>query len=214
MTRPPLVARQFSHPTGPLGRVAGRMMALGNGGLNAWVVATTAARLDPAAVGRVAELGPGPGLGLARLLDAFPHAQVWGVDRSEAMLRQARRRNAAAHRAGRLTLLRGDTTAILELAPVDLIVAVHVLYFLADPATQLGRLHAALAPGGVLALGYQLRPHMPAISQQQFPRGGHRLYESDDEVRDVLRDAGWSTVDISVDGPREAPHGRLALATR
>jgi trans-aconitate methyltransferase len=214
MGRAPLLARQFGDPSGPVGRLVGRIMVRGNRAFNGWLVEALRERLDPDAVTRIVELGPGPGVGLAYLLDAFPRARLSGVDRSDAMLSQAQRRNARAVEAGKLDLVHGDASAVQQLGPVDLIVAVHVLYFWPDPVRELGRLATALAQGGALALGYQLRPHMPRVAQQQFPKAGHRLYTSDDEVRRVLADAGLSAIDIAVKGPADAPHGRLALATR
>jgi trans-aconitate methyltransferase len=185
-----------------------------NGGFNTWVVHSLRERRDPNAVTRVVELGSGPGVGLGCLLDAFPLAQVWGVDPSSTMLGQARRHNVPAVRAGRLQLVHGDTSTALTLAPLDLIVAVHVLYFWPDPVQELTRLRAALAPNGTLALGYQLRPHMPQTAQSQFARAGHRLYDSVDEIRQLLADAGFADVDVAVKGPADSPHGHLALAGR
>jgi trans-aconitate methyltransferase len=206
------LARQFGHPRGPVGRLIGRGMARRNGDFNAWVVRSLREQLDPDAVTRVAELGPGPGIGLVCLLDAFPAAHVWGVDQSSAMLGQARRHNADALAAGRLELVHGDTSTAQRFAPLDLILAVHVLYFWPDPVGELTRLCRALGPGGAFALGYQLGPHMPLVAQQQFPRAGHRLHGTDDEIRQVLTGAGFTRVDIAVKGPADAPHGRLALA--
>ena len=48
--------RQFAGPTGPLGRVAGRLMARLNGPLNDWVVEL----LEIAPGDRVLEVGCGP----------------------------------------------------------------------------------------------------------------------------------------------------------
>ena len=206
------LARQFGHPRGPVGHLIGRGMARRNGAFNAWVVRSLRERLDPDAVTRVAELGSGPGVALAFLLDAFPAAHVWGVDLSSAMLGQARRRNAGALASGRLELVRGDTATVRGVAPLDLIAAVHVLYFWPDPVEELTLLRGALGPGGALALGYQLAGHMPPVAQQQFPRAGHRLYRTDDDVRQVLAAAGFTQVDIDVKGRADAPHGRLALA--
>lgn len=207
------MARQFGNPRGVVGRLVGRMMARGNRDLNVWVVGALRERCDPDAVTRVVEIGPGPGIGLACLLDSFPRAQVWGVDLSTTMLRQARRHNIAAVRAGRLRLEHADASAVSTMAPLDLIVAVHVLYFWPDPVPVLSRLHTALAPDGALALGFQLRPHMPAPARRNFPRAGHRLYDSDEDISRVLTEAGFTQVDIAVKGPTDAPHGRLAVAS-
>ncbi|HEX5121453.1 MAG TPA: SAM-dependent methyltransferase, partial [Pseudonocardiaceae bacterium] len=79
------LAQQFGHPSGLLGAIVGRGMAKGNAALSRWVVEQAAAHHEPP-VRRVAELGPGPGVGLEALLAQFPDAQVWGVDRSSVML--------------------------------------------------------------------------------------------------------------------------------
>jgi trans-aconitate methyltransferase len=208
------LARQFGHPRGPVGHLVGRLMVRGNGAFNTWVVESLRERLHPEAVTNVVELGPGPGVGLACLLDAFPRAQVWGVDQSPTMLGQAGRRNAPAVRAGRLRLVQGGASAVQAFAPLDLVVAVHVVYFWPDPVQQLAQLRAALAPDGALALGYQLRQHMPPVAQQQFPRVGHRVYGADDDIRHMVSEAGFADVDITVKGAADAPHGRLAVARR
>jgi S-adenosylmethionine-diacylgycerolhomoserine-N-methlytransferase len=78
---------------------------------------------------RIVELGPGPGIGLQETLKLFPQAQVWGIDLSTEMLSQSRKRNLAAVKANRLSLIEGHTTSPAQLAPVDIVLADHVLYF-------------------------------------------------------------------------------------
>jgi len=102
------------------------------------------------------------------------------------MLEQSRRRNRESVATGRLILLRGDTTSLADLAPLDLVFAVHVLYFWHHPDVELARIRHALQPEGTLALGYRLREHMPRVSQATFPNQGHRLYDSDQDVSSLL----------------------------
>jgi trans-aconitate methyltransferase len=205
-------ARQFGNPSGVLGGIAGRAMAKGNAGFNTWLVGSLAEQVPPAGVGRLLELGHGPGVGLGLLLAAFPDAAVFGLDRSAAMVAQATARNRAAIDAGRLQLQRGDVADSASLAPLDLIVAVHVIYFWPDPVTPLSALRAALAPRGTVALGYLPRPHMPKRAQQFFPRIGARVYETDDDLSDQLRAAGFANVDVRVKQDAPASGGRLVLA--
>jgi len=132
--------RQFGRPSGLPGRLVGGLMARGNRAFNIEV----AARLSRLAGGaqRIAEVGCGPGVGLAALLERFPEAQVVGIDLSPEMLAQSRARNAEAVRSGRLTLRRGGVEQLDT--PVDLIVAVHVLYFWHQPVEVLGWLRNAV----------------------------------------------------------------------
>ena len=89
----------------------------------------------------------------------------------------------------------------------------HVLYFWQDPAAEMAQIRGFLRPGGLLALGYQLKPNMPAMAQRRFPPAGHRLYEADDEVTRLAIAAGFGSVTHVVKGPAEAPEGRVMLAT-
>jgi ubiquinone/menaquinone biosynthesis C-methylase UbiE len=206
-------ARQFGRPSGIVGRLVGRGMARGNGSFNRWVVQEIAARL-PDGVERAVELGPGPGVGLEGLLAKFPTALVWGIDLSPEMLSQSRGRNSEQSSAGRLILIEGGVESLQALAPIDLVMATHVLYFWHEPAEAVAQIYRALGSGGAFALGYQLRLNMPPISQKNFPKEGHVLYDSDGAVSTLLTRAGFKDVGFVVMGPSEAPEGRLALACK
>ena len=109
--RVPMITRNLGHPRGIVGRITGRLMSRGNDCLNEWVVDRLAER-HTSGIRRIVEIGPGPGVGLGYLLEAFPAAQVWGIDHSAVMVRQARRSNSDAVRSGRLMVMRGDSDAL------------------------------------------------------------------------------------------------------
>jgi ubiquinone/menaquinone biosynthesis C-methylase UbiE len=206
------LAQQFGHPSGLLGGLVGRAMARGNAGFSRWVVQQAAAHhREP--VTRVAELGPGPGVGLEALLAQFAEARVWGVDVSSVMLSQSRKRNQSAVSSGRLTLLEGGASALNASEPVDIVMANHVVYFWQEPAAEMAHIRGFMGPGGLLALGYQLKQHMPAMAQRRFPAAGHQLFETDDELTRLATSAGFDSVQEIVKGPAEAAEGRLLLAT-
>jgi trans-aconitate methyltransferase len=186
-------------------------MARRNGEFSRWVTGEVQKECPGEDV-RIVELGPGPGIGLEETLRLFPRGQVWGIDLSPEMLSQSRTRNLAAVEQNRLFLVEGDTGSVARVAPVDVIVANHVLYFWHDPAAEMAQLHQFLRPGGLLALGYQLRQNMPPMAQTHFPRQGHVLYESETDVETLLGDAGFRSVTHRVMGSPEQPQGRLALA--
>src|SRR5215469_10143360 len=99
------VIGQAHHPRGAAGSVAGWEFAHrpSNRQRNAWVVSL----LDVRPADNVLEIGFGPGVAVAELVRAGA-GHVYGLDHSGVMLRQASRRNAAAIRAGRVTLVRAS----------------------------------------------------------------------------------------------------------
>jgi len=187
-------------------------MAKGNAELSKWVVQQASAH-HGAEVRRVAELGPGPGVGLEALLAQFPKAQVWGADISSLMLSQSKKRNRSAMSDGRLTLVEGGVSALSASAPADIVMANHVLYFWQDPVAEMTQIRGFLRPGGLLAVGYQLKQNMPAMAQRRFPPAGHRLYDAEDDVSRLATAAGFGSVTHLVKGSAEAPEGRVMLAT-
>jgi len=186
-------------------------MARSNGDFSRWTVLQIEQHLNQPPR-RIVEIGPGPGIGLEELLRRFPEAQVWGIDRSSEMLRQARGRNRGAAEAGRLSLVRGDVSAIRDLPSVDLVAANHVLYFWREPEQVLTTIRECLGPGGTIALGYQLRQSMPGLAQKQFPRESFRLYDSEREVEALLESTGFVGISHYIKGSADRVQGRLALA--
>ena len=204
------IARQFGGPSGPIGHLVTGLLARGNASFNRWLVHEVAAAVPVPAT--VVELGCGPGIALAELLGAYPAARVIGTDPSPVVLTSARRRNSRALAEGRLTLVAGDIAKAAGYAPADLVLACHVLYFWADPVRELRRVREVLAPNGHIALGYQLRQHMPPIAQRTFPHEGFTLYDSDDQVAAVVEQAGFTRPQIRIFGASDRPMGRLALS--
>jgi len=206
-----MIASHFGQPRGPLGRLIGRGMAKLNAPFGQWVVGEIRGAY-PTEPSRIVELGSGPGVALQETLRLFPNAQVWGVDPSATMLSQARKRNASAIKAGRLSLVGGDSGSLELLAPLDIVFAVHVLYFWKEPIKELQQLRGVMVPGGLVALGYQLRGNMPQMAQTHFPRLGHTVYETEGDVEVLFREAGFGSVTHRLKGSSERPEGRLTFA--
>jgi protein-L-isoaspartate O-methyltransferase len=82
---------QFHHPTGLGGHLAGWIMSRrpSNVARNRWAVQL----LEVQPSERVIELGCGPGVAVAALATRAVRGLVVGVDHSQVMIRQARRRN-------------------------------------------------------------------------------------------------------------------------
>jgi SAM-dependent methyltransferase len=176
------VIGQGHHPRGAAGSVTGWMFAHrpSNRQRNRWVVSLLGVR--PA--DRVLEIGFGPGLAVAALARAGA-GHVYGVDHSAVMLRQASRRNAAAIRAGRVTLISASADQLPPAldGPFDAILAVNSLGFWPAPAQRLAELRRRLAPGGRVAIASQ--PRCPGATADTSRRAAR-------ELTDLLTEAGFT----------------------
>ena len=176
------VIGQAHQPRGAAGSVSGWMFAHrpSNRQRNRWAVSLLG--VQPAS--QVLEIGFGPGVAVAELVRAGA-GHVCGIDHSAVMLRQASRRNAAAIRAGRVTLVNapvGQIPATLD-GPFDAILAVNSLAFWPAPAERLAELRRRLAPGGRIAIVSQPRCHGATADTSR---------SAADEIENLLRGAGFT----------------------
>jgi ubiquinone/menaquinone biosynthesis C-methylase UbiE len=179
------VVAQFHQPRGLGGRLAGWTMASrgSNRSRNAWVVSL----LDIAPTDRVLEIGFGPGVAIREVASRAIDGAVCGVDHSEVMLRQARRRNADAVRAGRVDLRLGTADRLPTFDDrFDKILAVNSMGFWDDPDRCLRSLRTKLRPGGRIAVASQ--PRCPGATAETSARAG------DDIARRLLQ-AGFDAVE-------------------
>ncbi|HKS69893.1 MAG TPA: class I SAM-dependent methyltransferase [Ktedonobacterales bacterium] len=151
--RTPSFASQFATPHGLLGHVAGWLMA-GNDDMNTRAVEM----LDIQPTDAVLEVGSGPGYALARIAARATKGFVAGVDLSDVMIAQARRRNRAAIRAGRVELRQAGVSHLpYPDARFEKALAINSYSFWPRPEADLREVKRVLKPGGVLALGLRAR---------------------------------------------------------
>jgi SAM-dependent methyltransferase len=176
------VIGQAHQPRGAAGSVNGWMFAHrpSNRQRNRWAVSL----LDVQPTSQVLEIGFGPGVAVAELVRAGA-GHVYGIDHSAVMLRQASRRNAAAIRAGRVTLVNAPVDQVPPAldGPFDAILAVNSLAFWPAPAERLAELRRRLAPGGRVAIVSQPRCHGATAGTSR---------NAADEIENLLRGAGFT----------------------
>jgi len=118
--------------------------------------------------------------GVALQLAARSRARVVGVDLTEQMLRQGRRRVTAAGRADRITLVTGRAERLpLPDASVDALTFTYLLRYVRDPQATLAELARVLKPGGIMAslefcvpTGPLWHPAWWAYTRLVLPAGG------------------------------------------
>ena len=149
------VVAQFGNPRGVLGRLAGLVMTTRRS--NRIRARWTVDLLDIGTDERVVDFGCGPGLAVALAAGRAVRGYVVGIDHSDLMCRQARRRNRTAITAGRVDIVHGSVERLAAFrGQVDKLCALNVVMFLADKPAAFAAFHDALRPGGTLAV-----THMP-----------------------------------------------------
>jgi len=170
---------------------------------NRWAVRL----LDVQPADRVIELGCGPGVAIAALAARAVRGLVVGVDHSQVMIRQARRRNRAAVRAGRVRLIHTPVQSLsISDGPFDAALAVNTVGMWPEPTARLRELARLLRPGGRIALVSQ--PRCPGATAATSAAAAS-------ELAGLLADAGFGhlrTEVLDLDPPAAWVLGRVAPA--
>ncbi|MBI5338282.1 MAG: class I SAM-dependent methyltransferase [Mycolicibacterium rufum] len=181
------VARQLGQPSGLAGRAVGRLLNRGNRS----VVVAAVAATDCGPGADVADIGFGGGVGLDALLGRGV-AVVHGVEMSETMLAEAKRRFSEPIARGRLRLHSGRMQDLpFDDSALDAIISTNTIYFVPDLAAALKELARVLRPGGRLVLGVGDPGQM---SKMPFTRHGFRLRPID-ELVPAIREAGFDRIE-------------------
>jgi ubiquinone/menaquinone biosynthesis C-methylase UbiE len=167
----PSANNPFAHPSGWLGRLAGRIMLWTNKQDDVLGVLGVQSGDD------VLEVGYGPGGLIRQLVEKTEAASIRGVDPAPAMRDQAARLNRNAVRTGRVRLDPGtaDRTGLAD-ASVDRVVSVNNVAIWPDLEAGVGELHRVVRPGGTVVIAWHggTKPSGPAkslrLSEDQLGR--------------------------------------------
>lgn len=169
-------------------------------------------RIAPLPVGRVLDVGCGPGL-TGAALRAAGATEVWGVERDADLA------HAAATRLDRVIQADLGDDPLLGLPPasVDLLVYADVLEHLVDPWTVLAAQRALLRPGGAAVISLPNVRHIRVVGGLLL-RGnftyqaegimsiGHLRFFTTRSMRELITGAGYRIVR---EDANYAPRGRL-----
>jgi ubiquinone/menaquinone biosynthesis C-methylase UbiE len=190
LRRPEFIARQAGHPTGILGRLVARIMAMETVTINRRVLEV----LELAEGSRVLEVGFGHGRTLARVAGLAPKGFVAGIDISSEMVQMAHRHNRNSIAKGLMEVKRASSDRIpYSDESFDRVYAVHTLYFWNDPLAHLREIHRVCRAGGrfVLAFGPREDEHSVAA----FPESVYHFYAIEETQR-LISNAGFSNVSM------------------
>ena len=180
------IVAQFGQPHGVLGQLAGLIMANRSSNIerNEWTLDLLA--LKP--TDRLLEVGFGPGIAIEKASQIITKGLIVGVDHSTTMMRQARKRNAAAIERDVVNLYVGTIETLPAFGkPFDKICSANVVQFWHDPVAIFKKLRSLLAPGGIIATTYMPR-HSGATNED--------THEKAVEVVNQLKTAGFSSIRV------------------
>ena len=181
------VSRQFGNPSGLFGRVIEKRMSKRTEADAKWTVS----RLNIQPRSRVLEIGFGGGVATQLASKEASEGFVAGIDHSATMVRVASERNAAAIKAGRMELKRGDAASILYPDDsFDLVFSIHSIYFWDNPVECLAGFRRVLKPGGSLAITFQPKNRW---GKEQIGSPGMTLFTGD-QVGELFSTAGFRNV--------------------
>jgi len=179
-------SRQSGHPSGPIGRLVGRLMVKDTAATNDRALA----KLDLAQPCTILDIGFGQGR-TAAVLVRTGH-RVLGVDSSPTMVKQATARNRAACRDGSAKLKHGDGITIpFPDNSADAAITAHTIYFMPDPAATIADIARVLRPGGTLAIACRTNDdETPAWLDPHVYR-----IRTADEITAMLHAAGFEDIE-------------------
>ncbi len=168
-------------------------MALKNRVQNEWTVDLLG--LDPHH--HVLEIGFGPGIAISQVSEIVRKGYVAGVDHSQVMTAQARKRNAQQIKTGNVVLHQCSVTDVpYPASSFDRIFSIDSSFFWQQPVKQLKRLFSLLNPGGLLALSVQPRW---AKSEREVNITGRHMMEQ-------LRRAGFTDIRLETHSMSPVPY--------
>jgi ubiquinone/menaquinone biosynthesis C-methylase UbiE len=172
-------ASQFARPTGLLGRIVGRVMAIKNAGMNEFAVETLGVQPDD----QVLEIGFGHGRTIRMIAEKAKAGFVAGIDLSDVMVRQAAKYNLDLIVEGRVEVCQGSVADLpYECGRFTKALAVNNYQFWPNAEYNLVGVHRVMREGGLLVLC--LRMH--STSRFALAPGF-----TEDEVADVAGLVRW-----------------------
>lgn len=186
---PAFVASQLRRPHGLFARTIAQRMNESN--RNMYNLVFQHLRLK--AQDRVLEIGFGNGRFFHTLAEKAEDLQLYGLDFSNAMLREAQSINADLIKKGQLYLQLGNSEKLpFEAEFFDQVFCINVIYFWPTPFAHLQEIRRVLKPGARFYVGIRPKEIMEA-----FPFTAHGFHlRSTEEIKSIFAQCGFDLLQI------------------
>jgi ubiquinone/menaquinone biosynthesis C-methylase UbiE len=179
------------NPTGPFGRVLGRLMNAGHGDSYRWGLDHVTIAPDAEAL----DVGCGGGRAVSLLAARVTLGKVCGIDHSLDMVKLSRRVNRTLIKGGRVEIDHGSVSSLpYSDNTFDLVTAFETIEFWPSLAEDMQEVKRVLKPSGVLLVVNRC----PGAKERD--KWAERLQLcTPGEFRDCLRGAGFRAVSVDED---------------
>lgn len=178
---------QFGHPTGKMGKLIGRLMAVKNWGINQIAIRV----LDVQPTDRVLEIGFGHGRSMAAMAEKVTEGCVSGIDISQAMVELATQRNRGWIDKRRVDIRIGDVCDGLPYkdGAFTRVLAVNSFQHVSDRQRGLSEVLRVLEPGGIFLIGIRMKH-----PTRRFLVAPGFTHEGVEKLKNLVKDAGFAEV--------------------
>ncbi|GIN22650.1 class I SAM-dependent methyltransferase [Siminovitchia fordii] len=177
---------QFRKPEGLLGSIAGKLMANVGTEKNEWTIRLLNIQKDDT----VLEIGFGPGIGIEFTSKIIQDGKIVGIDYSEKMLQQARKRNKDGIKKGKVELILADVQDLPPFnLPFDKVFSINSIIFWKDPVKTLMDIRALMKKNAVIAITIQ--PFTNGATEDTAKQIGM-------EITNYLEKAGYTNIKMEL----------------
>lgn len=184
------MSAQFRKPSGLFGKlIISSFFKMGNISLNNFMMQV----VPPKAKDKVLDIGFGAGLIFEELISKVENGEVHGIDFSKDMVNKCQKKFKKKIDAKQLTLKEANIESIPYTDNYfDIIYTCNTLYFWQNPLDDAQEIFRIIKPGGKLVIGFRSDVEFENID---VDRNIFKIY-SKDELTTLLKEAGFSSVDI------------------
>jgi arsenite methyltransferase len=184
------LAAQLRQPSGLFGKFfMGDFLNKGNEKINHLTVEL----LDVKSTDRVLDIGFGGGVTIEQMVKTIDTGEIYGVDFSQAMVAEAKRKFKKLIQAGKVSIEFGDVSQLpFEPNTFDKVCTVNTIYFWNDTSVGLREIRRVLKKDGKLIIGIRSADKMKDLP---FTQHNFKLYAPED-VKHLLVGAGFNNISI------------------
>ena len=184
------LAAQLCQPSGLFGKfIMANFLNQGNERMNHFAVE----QLDIKPTDIVLDIGFGGGVTIAEMLKTIDTGKIYGVDFSQEMLIQSKRKFKQEIESGKVSIEFGDVKQLpFDKNTFDKICTVNTIYFWEEPLASLEEIKRVMKSSSKLVVGIRSADKMKQLAVTQY---NFRLYDTS-AVRDLLIEAGFINISI------------------